>query len=295
MKSKPTTFSFEAIGTHWQIDINQTIAPKHLAKLRRKIDERIEQFDQSYSRFRSDSWVTKISKQAGIYSVPGDAEPLISLYHKLYILTGGLVTPLIGQMLSDAGYDENYLLTQKRALVSPPSWDKAIIYDNPTLTLKQPVLLDFGALGKGYLIDIIASILKEEGITMYCVDGGGDIKHGSAYQQKLEVGLENPDNLEQVIGIATLGSESICASAGNRRRWRTFHHIMNPHTCTPVKSIVATWVVAKTTLLADAMATGLFFVDPATLAKAYDFEYLILSGDNTLSMSKDFPAQLFTN
>jgi thiamine biosynthesis lipoprotein len=291
--SKPTTFSFEAIGTHWQIDIDQAISPKSLSQLRNKIDARIEQFDQRYSRFRPDSWVTQISKQKGAYTVPNDAEPLLSLYHKLYTLTDGLVTPLIGQMLVDAGYDESYSLTQKKELVSPLSWDEVITYNHPTLTLHQPALLDFGALGKGYLIDLVAGILEQEGITAYCVDGGGDIKHGSKYLHKLEVGLENPDNLEQVIGIATLRGESICASAGNRRKWRNFHHIMNPLTRKSVDSITATWVTAKTTLLADAMATALFFVDPATLAKVYDFEYLILSGDNTLAMSKQFPAELF--
>jgi thiamine biosynthesis lipoprotein len=110
VNSKPTTFSFEAIGTHWQIDLNQAIAPNQLTELRRKINERIEEFDQSYSRFRADSWITKISKQTGTYTVPHDGEPLISLYHKLYTLTGGLVTPLIGQMLVDAGYDEVSML-----------------------------------------------------------------------------------------------------------------------------------------------------------------------------------------
>jgi FAD:protein FMN transferase len=292
--SKTATFSFEAIGTHWQIDLQQTISPKKLAVLKSKIFDRIEQFDQSYSRFRPDSWVTHISKQAGVYTVPSDAEPLLSLYQELYRLTNGLVTPLIGQMLSDAGYDENYSLTQKRELVSPPLWEQVIVYDHPELTLTQPVLLDFGALGKGYLVDIIAGIVEEEGITAYCIDGGGDIKHNPKLTETLQVGLEKPDNLVQVIGTVKLGRASICASAGNRRRWRNFHHIMNPVTRTPVESVIATWVIAKTTLIADAMATGLFFVEAQALAKAYDFEYLILSGDNTLTMSKNFPARIFT-
>ena len=105
-------YIFEAIGTQWQIDFDLTLSEVRSAQLLAKIKDRIEVFDKNYSRFRSDSIVTKMSQKAGQYSLPDDAEPLFSLYKKLYDSTNGLFTPLIGQLLVESGYDEKYSLSK---------------------------------------------------------------------------------------------------------------------------------------------------------------------------------------
>ena len=111
--------------------------------------------------------------QPGTYTLPPDAAPLFSLYEKLNRLTGGRMTPLIGQLLADAGYDADYSF-ERRHLRELPTWEAALEYAYPTLTIKQPGILDLGADGKGYLIDIIAAILHADGISV-CIDAGGDI------------------------------------------------------------------------------------------------------------------------
>src|SRR4051812_41634169 len=93
-------FGFEAIGTSWYIELHGSHRPADLKRLKAKIAGRIEQFDAAYSRFRSDSLITRISQKAGRYTMPDDAPPLLELYKKLYDLTSGRMTPLIGQTLS---------------------------------------------------------------------------------------------------------------------------------------------------------------------------------------------------
>jgi len=205
-----------------------------------------------------------------------------------------LVTPLIGQLLSDAGYDAEYSLTPKDELEAPPSWGEALIYAYPKLTVLSPVLIDVGAAGKGYLVDIVSDIIKAFGISSFCVNAGGDIYAYSAEEKGVRVALEHPDDATQAIGVATIVNESICGSSGNRRAWGEFHHIISPETLTSPRHISAVWTTAKTALLADILTTCLFFVSPAKLSAQYPYQYLIVYTDHTVEKSAGFPAELFT-
>jgi thiamine biosynthesis lipoprotein len=57
------SFEFEAIGTHWKIDLDP--GGKDLEEIQTQIKSRIEIFDKTYSRFREDSLVAQISKESG--------------------------------------------------------------------------------------------------------------------------------------------------------------------------------------------------------------------------------------
>lgn len=285
------TFHFEAIGTHWQIDIIDDRTHITYDHLFATIQERIEVFDRTYSRFRTDSLVSRMSQQRGTYPLPDDAQPLMDLYARLYRLTAGAFTPLIGNVLEDAGYDAHYSLRSKGVLERPPAWDDAMEYRFPALTMKRPAILDFGAAGKGYLIDTVGHLLEENGILAYSIDAGGDIlKRGGA---PLRVGLEHPDDATQVIGVTTLSRGSICCSAGNRRKWGDFHHIIDPHTLVSPRTIVSTWVKANTAMVADALATCLFLSEPKLLLPHFSFEYAILYQDHSLISSPGFDAEFF--
>lgn len=283
-------FLFDAIGTKWQISL-ESLSPQKTSEIQQLIENRISEFDLTYSRFRKESLVSRMAEKSGEYRLPDDARELISLYEVLYKLTDGAFTPLIGKLLSDAGYDASYSLKPKR-LTPVAQWEESIAYDFPYLLVKKPSLLDFGAAGKGYIVDIIGKLLKKQGLHSFCINAGGDILY--EYTKKpLRVGLENPMNFRQVIGVASIKDESICGSAGNRRKWGEYHHIFNPHTRTPVGNILATWVIAKHALIADALATALFFTPAKSLAHAFDFEYAYVGHDFRLEKSGNFPAEFF--
>lgn len=288
-----TGLAFEAIGTAWQIDIDAPLSSAEAERLRGRIMARIEEFDKTYSRFRADSVVTAMSRDAGVFALPDDARPMLGLYCDLYEKTGGLFTPLVGDMLSDAGYDAEYSLRQKRELAAAPSWDEALEYRHPNITVKKPVLLDFGAAGKGYLVDLVAVVIEREGYFAYCIDAGGDIL--AKGMQSIRVGLEDPEDPARAVGVATLADRSICGSAGNRRAWGDFKHIINPKTLVSPRGVLAVWVVAATGMLADALATCLFFVPPLTLAGFYEFEYVLVRSDRSVEISAGFPGEVFVS
>lgn len=286
------SFHFEAIGTAWTIDIYSRPAELDLTLLEKKITQRINKFDSIYSRFRSDSLIYSISQKSGIFAFPDDAKELFTFYEYLYQATSGKVTPLIGDVISDSGYDASYSLTPKATIEPAKSWEQTISYKHPVLQSNEPVILDFGAAGKGYLVDIIAELIESFEVTSFSIDAGGDICMRNVENSKSRIGLEHPTDPTLAIGVVELENGSICASAGNRRKWAGYHHILDPHTTKPVQKIIATWVIAKSTMIADGIATALFFVAPSKL-KNLSFEYCIVDADLKFTISKGFNAEMF--
>jgi thiamine biosynthesis lipoprotein len=156
--------------------------------------------------------------------------------------------------------------------------------------MKKPLILDFGAAGKGYLIDIVGQILTDAAFPSFSINAGGDILISNSDER---IGLENPLDTTQAIGVVSLHSGSICGSSGNRRTWGNFHHIMDPTTLASPENILATWVTAQTAMYADGLATCLFLSEPELLTHHFSFEYVILYQDFSIKKSSNFPAELF--
>jgi len=278
---------FEALGTQWSIE---TIAalPETLIQ---HIHARIATFDATYSRFRSDSLIANIAKKEGSFVFPDDADALFIFYRQLYDVTEGKVTPLIGEMLERAGYDAHYSFVP--GMQSPlPHWYDVLQWRRPILTTTQSVVLDVGAAGKGYLVDIVCRLLDDAGVNEYVVDASGDLRHRGVRHNM--VGLEDPRDPSKVIGVIDIMNKSLCASASHRRTWGNgFHHIFDPDKAAPATNIIATWVVADEGLVADGLATALFFVDPPALARDFSFDYVRMYADGAIDYSYGFEARLY--
>jgi FAD:protein FMN transferase len=281
--------AFEAIGAPWRITTSRALPTSVAAAIAARIDE----FDAVYSRFRPDSLVTRVASTSGSWKFPPDAAALFTLYRTLYNATEGAMSPLVGARLEDLGYDRDYTLRPRNEVVDVPVWDDIIHWDGTTLTTTKPVLLDVGAAGKGYLVDLVAAILREHGIEEYLVDASGDLLHRGA--EPVRVGLEHPHDPTKAIGICELANAAICASAPGRRTWGPgLHHILDATTGEPTMSVAATWAVAKSGLVADGLATALFFASAPALSASLTFEYVRMFPDARVEYSRSFPGELFT-
>lgn len=278
---------FDAIGTRWVVETARPLS----APMQRSVYRRVELFDRIYSRFRNDSLVTMLEKKPGTYTFPEDSVDLVRWYQLLYVATDGSLTPLIGKTLSRLGYDRQYSFVPQDVKSVEP-WEDVMTWHGSTVTIKKPVSLDFGAAGKGYLVDIIGRMLESGGVLEYVIDASGDVRHRGDDTQV--IGLEHPDDPTQVIGTALVKNASLCASATNRRQWGDgLHHVIDGQTARPVDAVVATWVVAGDTVTADGIATALFFSEPAQLLKCAPFEYVRLFSDKTIERSNGFAGELF--
>ncbi|YAL84200.1 FAD:protein FMN transferase [Dermacoccaceae bacterium W4C1] len=286
-------WEFEAIGTVWQIDSAEPLG----TQLRAQVTERIEQFDADWSRFRTGSLPDRVRAGAGRHPVPADAEPMLHLYDRLFALTDGAVDPCVGSSLEQLGYDAQYSLRAGDPVASP-SWSK-VQREPGAIRTQVPFVLDVGAAGKGYLVDLVTELIAAEhqDVEEVTVDAGGDLRRIGA---PISVALEHPFAEGMAVGVATVGGRhpALCASAINRRAWpgqdgSSLHHVLDPRTGRPVDEVVATWVAAADALHADALATALFFTPAQTLATEFDFDYAVITADGRLTHSPELPTEVY--
>jgi thiamine biosynthesis lipoprotein len=282
-------WTFEAIGTAWQIDTRAPLA----ADVRADVMGCIKRFDKGWSRFRDDSLVADIARGPGTWQLPDGADWLVRVYDLLHDATGGAVNPLVGRTLSDLGYDATYSLTSSPTPSPVPDWS-SVQWECQTLTTIEPVLLDVGAAGKGLLVDRVSSIVGRH-THQFTVDASGDIYHGGT--APIRVALEHPRDPTRAVGVAVLDPEdALCASATNRRTWGDgLHHVIDARTGRPTSDVIATWVVTQQSCMwADGLATAHFFAEPEALAGCFPHEYVRMHADGRIAWSPDFPGEIFT-
>lgn len=253
--------------------------------------ERVERFDHDWSRFREDSRVARIGRTPGRHELSADAAPLLAFYRELYDATAGRVSPLVGTALGALGYDATYRLRAAPDIPAPPAWDDAVSWDGVALEVARPVVVDVGAAGKGYLVDLVSDLLVDAGIEEHIVDASGDLRSRGV---PMRIALEHPLDPSKAIGVAELTDGAFAASATTRRAWgEGLHHVLDAVTGLPTRDVLATWVLAPTALVADGLATALFFDPEAGFVARSTTAYVRMSSDGTLDASADFPGELF--
>jgi thiamine biosynthesis lipoprotein len=284
-----TRFSFDGIGTSWEISTPSRLSGEH----RRGLLDTVERYDAAWSRFRPDSLLADAARAPGRLELPAEAAALGTLYATLYRLTEGAMTPLIGSSLEQLGYDAAYTLRPSGRPLPAPRWEDVLVWQGAVLTNTAPVVIDVGAAGKGQLADLLSAQLREGGHAEHFIDASGDLLNPGP--EPVEVALEHPYDPTRAIGTIRFGMGALCASAANRRAWGDgFHHVLDGTTGAPVRTVVASWAVAQTAMVADALATALFFVDGPRLEKEFDFAWLTAHSDGHAEFSTGFEGALFS-
>ncbi|WP_322098079.1 FAD:protein FMN transferase [Nakamurella alba] len=298
------TLAFEAIGTHWQIDTDLPVG----AGLEARVHDLIEDFDRTWSRFRSDSIVTRLAAGPTDWAPDADGARMLDFYDLLYRATGGAVSPLVGRTLEHLGYDASYSLRPRPGTVPVPAWAERIDWDGSTLAVADDTLLDVGAAGKGLLVDLVGQALADGGVDSFLVDAGGDMLHRGP--TPVRVALEHPADPTRAIGVVELRDAAICASASNRRVWGghdpagPVHHVLDTGTAAPTGEVVATWAIAQSAMVADGLATALFFATgPALQAglreaaagttPAPHFHYVRMTARGVVTHDAGLPGEVF--
>lgn len=284
MTPPPESWRFDAIGTAWTIDTAAAVSNVH----RSAVADLVAEADRTWSRFREDGGVARLRAGERV-DLGADAARLLDLYDALEAATGGAVNPLVGAGLEMLGYDAAYTLHQHGDPVVAPAWSSAR-RDGTVVQVPVGAVLDVGAAGKGWLVDRVAALLRDQGHEP-TVDAGGDIAHhGTA---PIRVALEHPGDPTLAVGVATLEpGTALCGSAVNRRAWGDgLHHVLDARTGSPARGVVATWVVADTAAVADGAATALFFVEPDRLVGlGIAAVWIDATGLHT---TPDFPGEVF--
>lgn len=144
------------------------------------------------------------------------------------------------------------------------------------LTRKSPATrLDFSAIAKGMGVDMVAAMLRRNGVENYMVEIGGEVALGGTNPRGLDwhIQIDAPvvDAAPGHSGmrVAALKGGQCVATSGNYRNYRTLAdgsragHIISPVTGMPVHtSVLSATVVAPSCTEADALATAAMAMQP---------------------------------
>ncbi len=269
--------SFPALGTTWWIDIFDEVDDKTYDFAFGKIVRFISQFENNYSRFKSDSQISSLNRERELKNPPKELQELLSYGKGLYLRTNTHFNILTGHVLEARGYDSEYSFKDTGSsslIVGNPITD--LIIDNDLIKLSNGNI-DIGGFGKGYLIDMIAKKLQSEhGLKYFLINGGGDIYVTSNYDKPIKIHLEHPAEQNAYIATTDILNQGFAASSPHKRTWPTTDGNKN-HIVSSTDVTDAVYIKSASCRDADAFATTILQLDKHETEKLAQEENLAVA------------------
>lgn len=214
--------------------------------------------------------------------------------------TSGALEPTIYPVLSAWGFTtEQYRIptdSEIKKLLKKVDYKKVSLSEK-SVQLKPEMMIDFGALGKGYASDIAAEFLQDNGVSSALLDLGGNIKTIGAKPDGSDwkLGVKDPKGSGNV-GILSVSDIAVVTS-GNYERYfigrdgKKYGHIIDPTTGHPVENgLQSVTIIAKEGKLCDALSTSLFVMglDKAVdyWRQYQDFDMILITDDREIHITE---------
>ncbi|WP_246469847.1 FAD:protein FMN transferase [Cohnella nanjingensis] len=232
--------------------------------------EAFRQVEQACSRFSPDSELMIACRQVGtrVPVSPLLFEPL-KLALEMAKRTNGIFDPTVGKTMEALGFNRHYLTGQTVESPSdgPVTYRDVVINEREqTIYLHKPMVIDLGAVAKGFAIDLAAHELKSfEG---FLVNAGGDLYAGGSDEQgkPWKIGIRHPVRKDQIIFEIDISDRAICTSGSYERpsdKIPGMHHIIDPGTQSSPRRWISCSVIATYAMMADVFSTAAFVMDAA--------------------------------
>ncbi len=181
--------------------------------------------------------------------------------------SNGAFDPTVGRAMQAQGFNRNYL-TGEETNLSPDAdtgasyRDVAIDTGASSLTLRRSLLLDLGAVAKGFAIDLAAAELSD--CAGFAINAGGDVRVQGLSAEGIpwRIGIKHPRHADEVIDVLSLTEGALCTSGDYERRSAQGGHILQPDTRSPAAALISVSVLAPSAMLADALSTAAFVLGP---------------------------------
>ena len=194
-----------------------------------KIDSLIKAINKSTSTYIPSSDISRINKGDTTIVIDAYFEEVFYKSEKIFNETNGDFDPTIGVLVNAWGFGpgdklENLDSIQIKKLLKFVGFDKVKIEDGKVIKKYPEIYFDFNAIGKGFLVDVVARLFEAYKIENYLVEIGGEIRARGVNEKNIpwRIAIENP-NFDGTRSFATaiqLIDESI-ATSGNYRKFRT--------------------------------------------------------------------------
>ncbi len=209
-----------------------------------------------------------------------------------------LFNPAIGRLIRLWGFQQDNpdnwqppdAAAVEELVQANPSMDDIVIEDIHAQCSNPWVQLDFGAIGKGYGIDLAIEHLREMGINNAIVNSGGDLRAiGARGGHPWRIAIRGATGAGILGFLYVSGDESVFTSGNYERNYlwkgKVYHHIIDPRTGHPARGTRSVTVIHDDATTADAAATALFVAGPRDwqrIARQMGIKYVLLVDENNI-------------
>lgn len=219
----------------------------------------------------------------------------------------GLFNPLLYPVIREWGFTTGVYKVPESSVISALMQNTdytTVVLDKKkkSVKIRPDMMIDLGAVGKGYAGDCAIQLLRANGIKSAILDLGGNVQtigkkpDGSLWS----VGIKNPWGEGSVAGLK-ISDKAVITSGGYERFFeqdgKRYIHIFDGKTGYPVENeISSVTIVCKSGLLGDSLSTTLFVMGVEKAIDFWqnrrDFDMLILTNDQTLFYTKTLETSL---
>lgn len=229
-------------------------------------------------------------------------EPFLLLLEKnleMWKKTGGLFDitsgPLIDLWNIGSGSERVPEPDEIKAALEDISSERISVSGNQ-LTLKPGTVMDLGASGKGYVLDLIRAYLSETDTLGACISAGGSVLLYGTHDGKktYSVAVRHPDDGAAYLGMLTLSDCTVSTSGDYERCFfadgRRYHHILSPFTGYPAETgLRSVTIVSPDGTMSDILSTAVFLLGKErglSLLSDYNAEGILVSDDHTVTVTQ---------
>ncbi|MEJ2658343.1 MAG: FAD:protein FMN transferase [Desulfobacterales bacterium] len=203
----------------------------HAKNLQEKIDARLEEINQSMSTFRKDSEISRFNSDQNVgekFRISDDFYNVLIVAKKIYEETGGAWDGTIKPLVDLWGFGNGKIKhtvpekSQIEALLSKVGFNNIEILPGHYLVKKMAsIFLDLSSIAKGYGVDQVAALIRNNGISDFLVEIGGEV-FASGYRKdgkKWKIGINRPQEnapFDQVYRVVELHDKGFATSGDYR-------------------------------------------------------------------------------
>lgn len=235
--------------------------------------------EECCTRFDSRSELMQLAARAGV-PVRVSAILFQAVQFALAVAeeSAGAFDPTVGYAQETRGFNREHrsgktIRTNLDSSISVSYRDVRLDAGRQTITLLRPLILDLGAVAKGLAVDLAARELRS--FQNFAIDAGGDLYLGGCNpdSEPWSIGIRHPRSDGELIDCLRISDRAVCTSGDYERRVagdEEGHHILDPRTGSSANGVVSVTVIARTAMLADALATAAFVLGPAEGIQLFD-------------------------
>jgi len=204
------------------------------------------------------------------FEVSAELADLLQRARDVYRSSEGAFDPAVAPMVELWGFNDAERTAQSPGAARMRMWQAGhatfadLRIDLRTVSsVRRDIMLDLGAIGKGYVVDRAVAELRRNGVHNALVNAGGNLRAvGRHPQHPWRIAIRNPRADGAIATIELQSDESVSTSGDYERagivNGKRAHHLLDPRTGEPALHTAAVTVFAHDATLADAASTALF-------------------------------------